>query len=275
MKGECTRTIMINVVTNEDVICIDGNVQRSGIKVGTVYSFLVDGMLIDTGTQCLEAELIPIYEHQSFDLVTLTHSHEDHSGLAPWIQRHKNVPIYVHPKGINICAQHCPYPKYRQLTWGVRTPFDALPLGDEIQSRSQEWKVIYTPGHADDHVSFFHEQTGRLFSGDLFVTTRTKVIMDSESIPIIINSIRTLLRFDFQSLFCGHSGYIKDGKSMLKQKLDYLENLSGEVGKLHKEGCSIDEIAQMLFPKKYPIIAFSEGEWDSRHIISSIVSSIE
>jgi endoribonuclease LACTB2 len=30
----------------------------------------------------------------------------------------------------------------------------------------------------------------------------------------------------------------------------------------------------MLFPKKYPIVAFSEGVWDSRHIISSIVSSI-
>ncbi|MFP5114876.1 MBL fold metallo-hydrolase [Bacillaceae bacterium C204] len=262
---------MVNLFTNEDVICIEGNVQRSGLKLGTVYSFLVDGMLIDTGTQCLESELIPIYERHSFDLVTLTHSHEDHSGLAPWIQKHRNVPIYVHPKGIHICAEHCPYPKYRQLTWGVRAAFDALPLGDIIQSRSQEWKVIYTPGHANDHVSFFHEQSGRLFSGDIFVTTRTKVIMDSESIPVIIYSIRTLLSFDFQSLFCAHSGYIQDGKSKLKQKLDYLENLSGEVVNLYEEGRSIDEITQMLFPKKYPIIAFSEGQWDSRHIITSIV----
>ncbi|MEH7307754.1 MBL fold metallo-hydrolase [Neobacillus drentensis] len=264
---------MINVFTNEDVLCIEGNVQSAGLKLGTVYSFLVDGMLIDTGTQCLESELIPIYEQQSIDLVTLTHSHEDHCGLAPWIQNHKHVPIYVHPKGMNTCAQHCPYPKYRQLTWGVRTVFDALPLGDVIQSRSHEWKVIYTPGHADDHVSFFHEESGRLFSGDLFVTTRTKVIMDSESIPVIIHSLRTLLTYDFQSLYCAHSGYIEDGKSRMKQKLDYLENLSGEVENLYNEGRSIDEITQMLFPKNYPIIAFSDGQWDSRHIISSIVSA--
>ncbi|MBV7508446.1 MBL fold metallo-hydrolase [Bacillus sp. sid0103] len=264
---------MINVFTNEEVLCIEGNVQSAGLKLGTVYSFLVDGMLIDTGTQCLESELIPIYEQQSIDLVTLTHSHEDHSGLAPWIQKHKHVPIYVHPNGIPICNQHCPYPKYRQLTWGVRTPFDALPLGEKVQSRNQEWKVIYTPGHADDHVSFFHEESGRLFSGDLFVTTRTKVIMDSESIPVIIHSLRTLLTYDFQSLYCAHSGYIEDGKSRMKQKLDYLENLSGEVENLYNEGRSIDEITQMLFPKKYPIIAFSDGQWDSRHIISSIVSA--
>jgi endoribonuclease LACTB2 len=266
---------MINVFTNEDVTCVEGNVQRSGLKLGTVYSFLVDGMLIDSGPQCLETELVPFYENHSFELVTLTHSHEDHSGLAPWIQQYRKVPIYVHPKGINICAQSCPYPKYRQLTWGVRTAFNASPLGDTIQSCSQEWKVIYTPGHADDHVSLFHEETGRLFSGDLFVSPKTKVIMDTESIPVIMDSLRRLLDLDFQSLFCCHAGYIENGKSMMKQKLDYLENLSCEVGNLYKEGRSIEEIDQMLFPKKYPIVAFSEGEWDSRHIISSIVSPIK
>ena len=262
---------MLNMFTNEDVICVEGNIQSSGIILGTVYSFLVDGMLIDTGPQCLEKELIPIYEDLSFELVTLTHSHEDHSGLAPWIQTNRNVPIYVHPKGIGICAEYCPYPKYRQLTWGVRSAFDALPLGENIQSRSQEWKIIYTPGHAEDHVSFFHEESGRLFSGDLFVTSRTKVIMDSESIPVIIQSIRTLLNYDFQALFCCHGGYIKDGKSKMIQKLNYLENLSGEVNNLYREGRSIDEITQLLFPKKYPIIAFSEGQWNTRHIIASIV----
>ncbi|MEH7353957.1 MBL fold metallo-hydrolase [Neobacillus drentensis] len=265
---------MIQVFTNEDVMCLKGDIKSSGLILGTVYSFLVDGMLIDTGPQRLETNLIPFYENLCFELVALTHSHEDHSGLAPWIQKYRNVPIFVHPKGIRICAEPSPYPKYRQITWGVRSEFNALPLGDVIQSRSQEWKVIYTPGHADDHVALLDVERGRLFSGDLFVTKKTKVIMDSESIPIIIDSIRRLLTYDFQALFCSHAGYIQNGKSMMKQKLDYLENLSGEVGHLYKEGCSIEEINQKIFPKKYPIVAFSEGQWDSRHIVSSIVSGI-
>jgi len=265
---------MIQVAKKEDVICVEGTVQQSGLKLGTVYSFLVDGMLIDTGPQCLETDLIPFFENHSFELAALTHSHEDHSGLAPWIQENRNVPIYVHSKGISICAEPCPYPKYRQITWGVRSEFNALPLGDVIQSRSQEWQVIYTPGHADDHVAFLDEERGRLFSGDLFVSLKTKVIMDSESIPIIIDSIRRLTTYDFQSLFCCHAGYIQNGKSMLKQKLEYLVNLSGEVEILYKEGRSIEEIDQMIFPKKYPIITFSEGQWDSRHIVSSIVDGI-
>jgi len=263
---------MINVYEKEDVICIEGNNGVSGHKGRTVYAFLVDGMLIDTGFKHLESDLIPFYENHFIELVTLTHSHEDHSGTASWFQENRNIPIYVHEKGISICADPCPYPKYRQLTWGVRKEFTALPLGETIQTGRQEWKVIYTPGHADDHISLYHKETGRLFTGDLFVAPKTKVIMDSESIPVIMDSIRTLLSHDFGPMFCSHAGYIQDGKRMLKQKLNYLENLCEEVKNLHNQGLSINEINKKIFPKKYPIVEVSGGQWDSIHIISSIVS---
>jgi endoribonuclease LACTB2 len=263
---------MIDVYERDGVTCVKGTVARSGRRDGTVYAFLVDGMLIDTGCKHLEADLIPFYENHSIELIALTHSHEDHTGTASWLQENRNVPIYIHENGISICAEPCPYPKYRQLTWGVRKEFTALPLREKIQSQSQEWKVIYTPGHADDHISLFHEETGRLFTGDLFVSPKTMVIMKSESIHMIMNSIRILLSYHFESIFCSHAGYIKDGKTMLRQKLNYLENLCGEVRDLHRRGLTIYEIDKLLFSKKYPIVAISEGEWDSLHIISSIIS---
>ncbi len=263
---------MINVYEIEDVTCLEGNNEKPRHKSRTVYAFLVDGMLIDTGFKHIESDLIPFYENHSIEQVVLTHSHEDHSGTASWFQDNRNIPIYVHEKGISICAEPCPYPKYRQVTWGVRKEFTALPLGKTIQTQSQEWNVIYTPGHADDHISLYHKETGRLFTGDLFLAPKTKVIMDSESIPVIMNSIRTLLSYDFGSMFCSHAGYIQDGKKMLKQKLNHLENLCIEVTNLHKQGLTINEINKKLFPRKYPITEVSGGQFDSIHIISSIVS---
>jgi len=266
---------MIQVYEKEDVTCVKMDIVLDGKKINTVYAFLVDGMLIDTGPKHSEAELIPFYENHSIDFVALTHSHEDHTGTAPWIQENLEVPLYIHPKGIGLCTQDYPYPKYRQLTWGKREGFEAMPLGDTIQSRNREWQVIYTPGHADDHVSLLDEETGTLFSGDLFVAAKTKVIMNSESIPVIMDSIRVLLSYDFQSMFCCHAGYVENGKKMLKQKLDNLENLCGEVKKLHKEGLSIEEIKEQIFPKKYAVIDVSQGEWDSLHIVSSILANEE
>src|SRR5699024_9990778 len=81
--------------------------------------------------------------------------------------------------------------------------------------------------------------------------------------------------YDFQSMFCCHAGYVENGKKMLKQKLDNLENLCGEVKKLHKEGLSIEEIKEQIFPKKYAVIDVSQGEWDSLHIVSSILANEE
>ncbi|MFA1821476.1 MBL fold metallo-hydrolase [Virgibacillus oceani] len=95
---------------------------RSDGKGRPVYLFLVDGMLIDTGPQKHEKELIPFFkEHASqIKFVVLTHSHEDLSGNAAWIESNLQIPIFVHGKGLEICRQQSPYPIYRQDTWGMR-----------------------------------------------------------------------------------------------------------------------------------------------------------
>ena len=262
---------MIHLQEKEDVTCVKAITEKGRI----VYTYLVDGMLIDTGAQSLEKDLIPFYKNHSFEKVALTHSHEDHTGTAPWIQENLGVPIYIHPTGIDICSKYCPYPQYRQNSWGIRKEFEALPIGDTIDSRNQEWKIIYTPGHADDHISLFDEETGRLFSGDLFLATKTKLIMDTESVPVMISSIRELLTFDFETIFCSHAGYLHNGRRLLKQKLDYLVTIYGEVDGLYAEGISIEEIDRRLFPKRYPIVEISKGEFNSINIILSIIEDIK
>src|SRR5699024_1151351 len=125
------------------------------------------------------------------------------------------------------------------------------------RSRQKEWQVIHTPGHSDDHVALFDEETGRLFSGDLFVTPKPKVIMKTESVPTIKSSIRSLLELDFTSMFCSHSGYIENGRTMMQEKLNYLETLTAEVTELYEWGDTAIEINEKLFPKKYAIIEVS------------------
>lgn len=134
---------MIDVYEKDGVTCIEGAIERSGHKEGLVFNFLVDGMLIDTGAKRDQSDLIPFYEATDFDLVTLTHSHEDHTGTASWIKENKNVPLFIHPKGIGVCAQPGSYPKYRQNVWGIRKEFVAVPIGDRIQSRNLDLSLIH------------------------------------------------------------------------------------------------------------------------------------
>ncbi len=263
---------MINVYEKEQVLCVEGMLEETQSKV---FVFLVDGMLIDTGAENLQKELIGFFNEHSFDQVVLTHHHEDHTGNAAWIQQHKPVLFSIHPIGLPISKEDGVYPEYRKLTWGNRAAFDAQPLGDRIRSRTLEWQVIHTPGHADDHVALFHADSGRLFIGDLFVSPKTRVMMKSESVALITASLRSVLALPFQSVFCSHAGYLENGRSLLEAKLRFLETLQQQILELYKEGNNPEEINRALFQKSYPIIQFSEGEWDTIHIVTSVVTEYE
>lgn len=265
---------MIHLYNHEDVVCVEGIVKRRG-RDSSIYIFLTDGMLVDTGPKIIEESLIPFYQSSSFESVVLTHSHEDHVGTATWIEKNLQAPIYIHDKGVDFCSEQADYPQYRQDTWGVREPFRAHPLGRAFHSRTLDWKVLETPGHAHDHIALIHEKTGRLFAGDLFMGIKTKVILREESIPTLINSIRLVLSHDFQALYCAHAGYIANGKAMLQKKLDHLENLTGEILLLHGKGMAADEINRTLFPMNLPIVEVSEGEFDSIHIVTSVLAGNE
>ncbi|MBM7703881.1 MBL fold metallo-hydrolase [Metabacillus iocasae] len=263
---------MIEISTHSGVVCAKGTVSLQDAHMN-IYVFLTDNMLVDTGPESLLQEFIPLYRLESFDFVALTHLHEDHTGCAPWIEQNKHIPIYIHEMSIDDSTKEGSYPRYRQHFWGARHPFHPKPLQSTFTSENYKWTSIYTPGHADDHMVFLNNDTGMLFSGDLFVTPKTKIIMRDESISTIIESIRTVLQHDFQEMFCSHAGYVKDGKVMLQRKLSYLEELEGKILHLHNQGQTIQEIKKALFPVPYPLITLSEHEWDSEHIVTSVVNA--
>lgn len=263
---------MIKVYEKEQVLCVEGILEETRSKV---FVYLVDGMLIDTGAEKLQKELEVFFTDHSFDQVVLTHHHEDHTGNAAWLQQHVEVPFFLHPLGMPIIEDDGEYPEYRKITWGNRRAFNALPLGERVRSRTLEWQVIHTPGHADDHVALFHEESGRLFTGDLFVSPKTRVMMKTESVPLIMASLRKLLTLPFTSVFCSHAGFLENGRALLEQKLNHLENLQQTIIDRYKKGQTPSEINQQLFQKTYPIIKFSNREWDTIHIVTSVVFDFE
>ncbi|MBT2570802.1 MBL fold metallo-hydrolase [Planococcus sp. ISL-110] len=260
---------MIQVYEKEQVLCVEGIVEETR---GKVFVYLVDGMLIDTGPEKLQEELVGFFQGHSFNQVVLTHHHEDHTGNAAWLQQNHEIPFFIHPLGIGKIKVEGEYPNYRKITWGNRDAFDASPLGGQIRSRTLEWQVIHTPGHADDHVALFHEPSRRLFTGDLFVSPKTRVMMKSESLPLLTSSLRTLLALPFQSVFCSHAGYLENGRTLLEQKLQHLETLQQNIIQLYEEGMHPSDIDRQLFQKSYAIVQFSEREWDTSHIVSSVVA---
>ncbi|MFS0690057.1 MBL fold metallo-hydrolase [Sporosarcina sp. 179-K 8C2 HS] len=260
---------MVDEISN--VRFVNGVVRLNNVKLN-VHCFETDGVLIDTGSQSLAEEFKAFFAQADVDKVVITHAHEDHSGGAQYLQSELNLPIFMNEMAINDCARKADYPFYRKFFWGRRKPFEAQPIGETFRSRNADWTVIATPGHAKDHLAFLNKEEGQLFSGDLYIHPKTKLILRDESIPTIISSLEKALSYDFGELFCCHAGYVKDGRMALQKKLAYLQELRENTLALRKKGYEVQEIHARLFTKKYPITYFSFGEWNSIHIVRSILN---
>ncbi|RQH01215.1 MBL fold metallo-hydrolase [Natrarchaeobius oligotrophus] len=115
----------------------------------TCNAFLAIGAettLVDAGSW--EGVVDEIREHAAdVDAVVMTHQHGDHVDQLEAVVEAFDPEVYAY--------EHHP----------ART--HAIDDGETVTIGDEEFDVVYTPGHADDHVSFVSDRT--LFSGDVVV----------------------------------------------------------------------------------------------------------
>ena len=163
----------------------------------TCNAYLVEGdrtVLVDTGAWDGVVESVR-ERTDSLDAVVLTHQHSDHIAQLDAVLDAFDAPLFsyaAHPRR------------------------DAeLDDGDQVFIGEEPFDVVYTPGHADDHVSFVSETT--LFSGDVVVHddgafdygSFGRTDMPGQSRERLIESIETLLEAigdDVEHMYAGHGG---------------------------------------------------------------------
>ncbi|NLB19091.1 MAG: MBL fold metallo-hydrolase, partial [Syntrophomonadaceae bacterium] len=132
--------------------------------------YLVDGLMIDTGSRTMEGDVIPLLEEARIEKVALTHFHEDHVGLSSWVALAKGAEVFIHEDVVENTNKRITLPWYRRSSWGIPEPFVSNPCPPVIETENHCFQVIPTPGHTSEHVIFYEESRGWLFTGDLFVS---------------------------------------------------------------------------------------------------------
>lgn len=240
-----------------------------------VYLFQIDDILLDTGPSSVGKEVRRIFKDLTIKQVIHTHHHEDHTGNSPWIETHYNIPQWIHPLGVKHCEKATKLPIYRAVVWNNRKPFHPFALEDPyIQTASYLFKVVHTPGHAEDHIVLIDEDKEICFSGDLYLHHSPMTNFSFESVPEIIRSLEKTLAYQFKDVYCSHRGYIHGGRRLLVQKRDYLLNLQEKVGDAFQKGKSIKQIRKEMFPKNGFMQYSSFFENSPIHTVKSIIQEL-
>jgi glyoxylase-like metal-dependent hydrolase (beta-lactamase superfamily II) len=137
----------------------------------------VEGALVDPGPQSSMETLLAAIDDQQPRALLLTHIHLDHAAATgALIRRWPKLEVHVHERGAPhlidpsrlLASAERLYGDQMERLWGEIVPVpeeNVRPLagGEDVLGM----RVAYTPGHASHHVSYFHEDSGTAFVGDV------------------------------------------------------------------------------------------------------------
>lgn len=215
-----------------------------------VHFFLLDGMVVDSGQRHMQQPVLELLSGRTVSRVLLTHHHEDHSGNAAAIAKKYRAPILGHPVAAEKMGTGFPIKPYQRYVWGRSDSADVDPCPEIVESEHTSLLPIHSPGHSRDHMAFLEPDQGWLFSGDLYLGERIKFFRSDEVFEDQMASIRKVLTYDFDALFCAHHPFATGGKTRLRRKLQFLEELYGRIHQMKAAGLPVTAVIRKLDRKR-------------------------
>jgi glyoxylase-like metal-dependent hydrolase (beta-lactamase superfamily II) len=142
--------------------------------------------------------------------VLVTHGHGDHASGAPALRDRFAVDTF----------RKLPWP-LRDEKWPVR--WSPLRDGDVIDAGGTQLTALHTPGHAPDHLCFWHEESRSLFGGDLAIKGTTVWIPASldGNLAEYLASLERVLALRPARIFPAHGPVIEEPDKVLRSYLDH------------------------------------------------------
>ncbi len=256
-----------------------------------IYLVIEDPLtLVDTGPKTDEA-LAALREQlrqlgfaiKDIQRVILTHTHEDHCGLAGTIQQESGARVYVHEWEYRNISEHRQTRVDRNLLLHAGVPTEELEamIGryelihhyadavadveayhdeQEFVFASGSLRVVHTPGHTPGSCCLLRESNRLLLTGDTVLKSITpNPVLNSDPIdprrrfPSLGEYLVSLARIRELAptlLKTSHGGDVTDYEEHFHRSIRHIQERQTKVIALvSKEGVTSWEMSKLLFPK--------------------------
>ena len=230
------------------------------------WAIFYDGVAIDPGSLKMRNALRRHLDARPLTIatVTATHHHEEHSGNLEWLASRLSADLLLAPKTCErLRTLRVPWMRRMIIGQPALLTGSAKQLSSRVATARGVLEVIPTPGHSDDHVSFYAPQFKLLFAGDAFMGSYFSSPNPDVDSLVWIQTLEQLLDLGVEILVEGHghihtlSSKIPDipdvvirraPEAELRAKLDFFRWIRRQVETAQLEGMPPTVIAATCFP---------------------------
>lgn len=206
------------------------------------WTWLIRGhvtTLIDAGTgeQAHLDQVAEALAGETLAQVLVTHAHGDHASGAPAL------------------AQRFPGARFLKMPWADRdtkwpVAWEPIVPGQQIPAGDETLVAVHTPGHAPDHLCFWHQPSGTLFCGDLAVKGTTVFIPSNHrgDLSDYLVSLDKVLALHPARLLPAHGPVIDDPRTVLRGYIEHRHERERQIVTALEEGpLTPDELVTRIY----------------------------
>jgi glyoxylase-like metal-dependent hydrolase (beta-lactamase superfamily II) len=147
-------------------------------------------VVIDPGPDDSHHLLAVADEAEPVEAILLTHRHPDHAPGAARLARATGAPVYAHwPQDGERVIRH----------------------NQVLEAAGVAIRAVHTPGHTQDHLAFFLEADGSLFTGDALLGRGTSIIDPPDGdMGAYVRSLREMRALEPRRIYPGHGPLVFD-----------------------------------------------------------------
>jgi len=230
-----------------------------------VSAYVIRGVMIDTGFHRVRDEIADAVRSLNVGAAMITHWHEDHAGNVALLADLR-IPMILREDTESILRSRPFIQFYRRFVWGHPPALDMRV--DRFDSGSLE--SIHTPGHSVDHQVVWDRETGTLFSGDLWLGVRARILHAQEDPYRIVESLKQIRVLEPARMFDAHRGRVKSPVAAIDAKIAWLADTLGTIERRIAEGWSDSEIVKKMLDGEEIAAVLSRGEYARRNLVRAV-----
>ena len=179
-----------------------------------------------------------------------------------------------HASGVEALAARWPEATASKMRWPERDArywhtWHEIGDGELLQAGERVLRAVHTPGHAPDHLCFFDESSGVMFTGDLVQSEGTVMIPASSGgdLTAYLDSLRRVLALAPRQLLPAHGPVIDDPAAVVRRYLEHRQRREDQIlAEVGKGADTVDRVVAEVYPNLDDALAAAARESVRAHL---------